>query len=207
MQKLFIIILMTWITLTGVGVEIAAGTSAANPQLQFFENFPGHLGALNAGISDNTLSVHAVNIPLSISFNNVVVLLAKTDGPPSANTNEYSFGLYSLNGSTLSLANSASASTVFGGVNATSWLSFATSATQNITPGAWYFALLVNNSSGPNNALYGNSSINPANAIPGGFLMGRMTASTGAMPASIATSDLDITGSDATRQPYIIITA
>ena len=52
-----------------------------------------------------------------------------------------------------------------------------------------------------------NSSINPANAIPGGFLMGRMTASTGAMPGSIATSNLDITGSDALRQPYIILTA
>ena len=87
----------------------------------------------------------------------------------------------------------------------------ATSASQNITPGGWYFAKVVssatNNAGAANFALYGNSSINPANAIPGGFLMGRMTKSTGAMPAAIATSDLDITGSDATRQPYVIITA
>ena len=48
--------------------------------------------------------------------------------------------------------------------------------------------------------------INPLNAQPT-FIKGRMTATTGVMPASIATSDLDITGTDAFRQPYIIITA
>ena len=37
--------------------------------------------------------------------------------------------------------------------------------------------------------------------------MGRMTVSTTAIPASIATSNLDITGSDAIRQPLVIITA
>jgi len=95
--------------------------------------------------------------------------------------------------------------------SALSWYSMVTSATQNISPGAWYFGLnfftggiATDHSS---ISFFGNSSINPPNAIPGGFLMGRMTASTNAMPASIATSDLDITGSDAIRQPFVIITA
>ena len=180
--------------------------AAADAQLQFFENFPGHLGAAINAVSNNTLSVHAVNIPLSISFNNVVILGAF---PNVALTNSGSifFGLYSLNGSTLSLANSASQEVSMADAS-TKWVSLVTSATQNISPGAWYFGFVYSRSAGGGEmSFYGNSSINPGNAIPGGFLMGRMTASTGAMPASIATSALDITGSDATRQPFIIITA
>ena len=188
-------------TLLRVGAEIAAGTSVADPQLQFFENFPGHLGAANVAYSANTLSIHAVNIPLSISFNKVIALLSESD----AGSATLHFGLYSLNGSTLSLANSASAAITM--ANALSWRSIVTSATQNISPGAWYFAFNISSGGASSLSFYANTAINPGNAIPGGFLMGRMTASTGAMPATIATSDLDITGSDAIRQPYIIITS
>ena len=185
-----------------------SSAAAANPQLQFFENFPGHLGASFINHSLNTLSIHAVNIPVSISFNSVVVLVCNNN-TFLVRTHNYSFGLYSLTGSTLSLANSAPVSFAYSqpGVAQQSWRSFATSAIQNITPGTWYFALVPAATGDAGVDLYGNSSIAPGNAIPGGFLMGRMTVSTGAMPASIATSDMDITGSDATRQPYIIITA
>lgn len=188
-----------------------AATTAANPQLQFFENFPGHLGNGFGGASLNTLSIHAVNIPLSLSFNKVVYLLLRTAAVTASITRNVRFGLYSLNAGTLSLANSAGGEITIETAAAafTSWISLNTSATQNITPGTWYFALMDASSGGVNWALqmFFNSSINPGNAIPGGFLMGRMTATTGAMPASMATSDLDITGSDAIRQPYIIITA
>src|SRR3990167_1446793 len=206
---------MSWITLLGVGEEVSSATTsaAADPQLQFFENFPGHFGAAFGANSINTLSVHAVNIPLSISFNNAIALI--TRGANNATRQggaSMRIGLYSLNGSTLSLANSASGTVSWIGANtSTVWVSMVTSATQNITPGAWYFAMLnsssTNAAGAANFGFFINSSINPANAIPGGFLMGRMTASTNAIPASIATSDLDVTGSDATRQPYIIITA
>lgn len=189
---------------------VSAGTTAANPQLQFFENFPAHAGAAYAGFSNGTLSIHAVNIPLSISFNNVVALMSVSSAALSALSGTIQFGLYSLNAATLSLANSASGAVAEGG-SANSWYSMVTSATQNISPGAWYFGvnfftggIATDHSSA---SFYGNSSINPGNAIPIGFLMGRVTASTNAMPASIATSDLDRTGSDAIRQQYIIITA
>ena len=179
-------------------------------QLQFFENFPGHLGFEVTRGSANTLLIHAVNIPLSISFNNVIILgKAETMGSAlGTRSMGASFGLYSLNGSTLSLANSAGMSTTNYSIDVSSviWRSMITSATQNITPGAWYFGFFF---SGINNLVSQlfNNSINPANAIPGGFLMGRMTDSITAMPGSIATSNLDITGSDAIRQPFIIITA
>ena len=197
-------------TLTGVGVEVAGGAPPPpDPQLQFFENFPGHLGAANVAYSDGTLSIHAVNIPLSISFNQVIALMSFSSAALSNWSGVVQLGLYSLNGSTLSLANSASQQLNIA-TTAHSWISMVTSATQNISPGAWYFGFNVfTNGVLPHTSasFYANSSINPANAIPGGFLMGRVTASTNAMPASIATSDLDITGSDAIRQPYIIITA
>ena len=201
-------------TLTGVGIEVVAGgtTAATNPQLQFFENFPIHLGANSGSLSNATLSVHAVNIPLSLSFNipSIFVFAKQNNATTGTRSQSVSFGLYSLNVSTLSLANSASGSyTLTQSFGMTSWISMATSATQNITPGTWYFALNFNSSGVglDSNRVYQNSSINPANAKLGGFLLGRMTASTGAMPASIATSALDTTGSDAIRQPYIIITA
>lgn len=203
---------MTWLTLTRVGNIFAAATTsaAANPQLNFFENFPGHIGNTYGAFSNGTLSIHAVNIPLSISFNNVMALMSISSAALSALSATLQFGLYSLNGSTLSLANSAS-NTVEHTNSANSWYSMVTSATQNISPGAWYFGvnfftggIATDHSSA---SFYINQSGNLGNAVPVGFIIGRVTASTNAMPASIATSDLDITGSDATRQAYIIITA
>lgn len=182
------------------GAFSVATAGAADPQLQFFENFPGKNGAANLAYSNGTLSIHAVNIPLSISYNNVVVLLSQNSGSFTLQ-----HGLYSLNASTLSLANSASrAITVTAGL---SWVSMATSATQNISPGAWYFGFNILSGGSSSISFFGNSSIAPGNAVPGGFLRGRVTGSTNAMPASIATSVLDITGADAMRQAFIIITA
>lgn len=189
-----------------------ATTAAADPQLQFFENFPGKNGAAFVGMSLNTLSVHAVNIPLSLSFNYPVLLFTRgADHATRQGGATIQFGLYSLNGSTLSLANSATNTVSWAGANtSTLWISLVTSATQNISPGAWYFAVHVSSSTNAagaaNFSLFGNSSVNPGNASPV-FVRGRMTASTNARPASIATSNLDITGSDAMRQPFIIITA
>ena len=197
----------------GVGENAAQfySSSAAvggDPQLQFFENFPGKIANTYVGFSHGTLSFHQVNIPISLSFNNVVALMSFSSAAGSLFTGTLQFGLYSLNAGTLSLANSASANPTIITV-ANSWISMATSATQNITPGPWYFGINLLTGVGDHQSVsfMGNSSYPALNAIPGGFLMGRATASTNAMPASIATSVLDITGSDATRQPYIIITA
>lgn len=192
-----------------IGTVSQQTTSAANPQLQFFENFMGKAGAANVAYSNGTLSIHAVNIPLSISFNYPIVIMSVSSAALSALSGTLQFGLYSLNGSTLSLANSAS-NTVEHTDSAFSWYSMVTSATQNISPGNWYFGLnfftggiATDHSSA---SFHMNSSVNPGNANIG-MVQGRMSASTTAMPSSIATSDLDITGSDANRQPYIILTA
>ena len=188
--------------------NIGDGTTA-NPQLQFIENFKNKDGAAYVAYSNGTLSIQAVNIPLSLSFNYPAVLMSVSSAALSALSATVQLGLYSLNGSTLSLANSAS-NTIQHTNSANFWYSMVTSTTQNITPGTWYFGInlftggiATDHSSA---SFFGNSSINPGNAIPT-LLMARMTASTNAIPASIATSDLDITGSDIIRQPYVIITA
>lgn len=192
-----------------VGSPLSVSTVAANPQLQFFQNFPGKGGASTVAYSNGTLSVHGVNIAASLSFNNIVALLSFSSALASNWSGSVQFGLYSLNGSTLSLANSAGQQLNIA-TTAYSWISMVTSAAQNITPGAWYFAYnMFTNGLLPHTSasFMANFSFNPNEANPGGFFMGRMTASTNAMPSSIATSDLDITGSDSLRHPYIIITA
>ena len=196
---------MGMMALMGVEIPFVAGTAAADPQILFIDNFP-YRDAFNTNgsISNATLSICQVNIPLHLSFNNVLIPLRKT--ATNSGTASVSFGLYSMNAGTLSLANSGSASTALtANESMNSWLSLATSAAQNITPGAWYFAVNIRTSNVAY-LYYVNSTFAADNAMP--FLInGRMTASTLAMPASIATSDLDITGPDAVRQPYASITA
>jgi len=191
----------------GVTLLETVGVLETNPQLLFFENMPGKAAAAFNGYSDGTLSIHAINIPLSVSFNNVVAFMSFSSAALSNWSGSVQFGLYSLNGSTLSLANSAGIQ-----LNITStpisWISMVTSATQNISPGGWYFGFnIFTNGVLPHTSasFFGNTSINPGNINPG-FFRGRLTASTNAMPASIATSNMDITGADANSQPYIIIT-
>lgn len=129
----------------------------------------------------------------------------------TAKTFTLSFGLYSLSGSTLSLANSASVSSN-PGANALSWITLATSATQDITPGNWFFGLIFSSSS---NSLIGIlCPPSPGggafqSAYSGPFQWGQYNTSTSVLPASIATSDLSKAnaGGDIQAHPYIVISA
>jgi hypothetical protein len=75
-----------------------------------------------------------------------------------------------------------------------------------MSPGQWWWGVNILSSSVSSFSFLANSSVNITNA-PLGPLKGRMTVSTNAVPVSIATSALDISGNDAMRQPYVIITA
>ena len=80
----------------------------ADIQLNIFENFPvGHnLGLFDQLNGNGYLNLQAVYISGSISFNTCAVLFSASG--TTAKTATISFGLYSLTGATLSLANSAS---------------------------------------------------------------------------------------------------
>ena len=180
------------------------------PQLNFFQNINSPNFDIFTSVNHGSLSFFGFNLGDSISFNTLnLPVNINNDGVNTASST-YRIGLYSLNGSTLSLANSISGSSTFTDINnpVALYISMtATSATQNITPGTWYFGILVSTGGHSDGYIFGHDLINPGNAFPAGFIAGRMTASTTAMPGSIATSDLDITGSDAMQYPYILLTA
>ena len=167
--------------------------------------------AIALGLSGvGSLHIQGVEMPGSLSFNNVAMLFSGS-GAVSENMS-LSFGLYSLNGSTLSLANSASANTGLTlNQTAFSWISFATSATQDITPGNWYFAIMSSTTLGGNFSLeMYNRPVELSVAGYGGvFVRGLMSVSTGAMPGSIATSDILKEGlnDQGARHPYVLISS
>ena len=178
-------------------------------QLNFVQNYNFQVGQ-GVTISAATMSFFGFNFLGSISFNTMNFVM--TNAVNTTMTASYSLGLYSLNGATLFLANSISASTTLTN-NARYFVSLTgTSATQNITPGTWYWGFLASLTGQSTNQtsaiiLGAQSVINPTNAFPGGFIWGRMTDSTNALPSSYATSDLDITGQDALSVPGIILSA
>ena len=182
-------------------------------QLNFAYNY--NFNIINLGIPVNSLTLTFCPLVLFDSLSwlkaNIPVVVGGTR--TVTKTFSISIGLYSLTGSTLSIANSIFGSQTFqyeGGKGG--YLSMtSTSATQNITPGNWWLGYLVSTTAQSTNltgSILGQSNVfNPANAFPGGFIGGAMTASTTALPGSVATSDLDITGANAFPQPNIILTA
>mgnify|MGYP001565128131 CR=1 FL=1 len=177
------------------------------PQLNFEQNFNA-IGNLGRAVSVGTLSFIPFSVRDSISFVTMNIGISYS-GTNTSQGQTYSIGLYSLNASSLSLANSISGSTTATSGNILQYISMtATSATQNVTPGNWWFGILVSTTNGTSRlSLLGGGTVSPANAFPGSFIGGRMTDSTNALPSSIATSALDITGSDAMNIPMILLSA
>lgn len=179
-------------------------------RLNLFETLPLFGSPLQIGgaVGQNTLAIWGFEVPGSLSFNNVQFIISQ------GNTNALatlSFGLYSLNDATLSLANSASRGNGLA-ANDMSWQTMATSATQDITPGNWWFAYIYSSSSSSNMSLLRNAPGAFSNGAYGGvFIGGNYSVTTNAFPASIATSDLVKHGgtSDAFTHifPYILISA
>ena len=172
-------------------------------QLSYAYNF-GYEAPDFMGISNGSLSFFPFNCYESISLLSVNLAFTAIN---SAQTRTVSLGLYSLNGSSLSIANSLSVTFT----NASSRVAIvltATSAAQNLTPGTWFWGFLASTAGDSRVSIYAaTANIAAGNAFPGAFIAGRMTASTNALPSSYATSNLDITGADALSIPQIILTA
>lgn len=184
------------------------------PRLNIFQNIPELHQAVTFPMRVGTLHMQGINIPGSISFNNIQ-LPVFVSGTTARNMS-FSFGLYSLTGSTLSLANSAY--TQHTSVNGSYWATLATSATQDITPGTWWFGFVASNDGTGSATRYyflGGQSAFPAaiqNAQMGGpFIRGISSNSTNGLPASVATSNLQNEGVNSNNEsyihPYIVISA
>lgn len=186
----------------------------ANVRINIFKNYPTlHRVEWGFNEASSSLWLQGLYIPGSISFNQVAVI-ASMPGVESKSIT-VSFGLYSLNGSSLSLANSASlSSSMTNGF--LRWLTFQTSATQDITPGNWYFGMMSSTAGTGSFSLLVNNATNigiVSNVIyNGNFVRGAFSATTTAFPASIATSDLikePVVSGDQGKffHPYILISA
>ena|SRR3990167_3971560 len=174
-------------------------------QLNFHVNFAANLQAVFP-INNGTITFNPITPSDSVSLGTLNFLMRHTSAANKTIT--LSIGLYSLNGSTLSITNSLSMSTTFTNTASTGWISLtAISATQNITPGTWWLALLASTAGANAFSFLAASNINVGNAFPGAFIGGAMTDSTNALPASYATSDLDITGLGVLSVPLLILSA
>ena len=175
------------------------------PQLNFVQNMEYQAG-LACILTNGTLIMNPFNLQDSISFSCINFY-----GRLTSNANRtftVSVGLYSLTGSSLSIANSASLSSSGGSQGAMYFSMTNTSATQNITPGTWYFGVLVSTSGVSQIEFHGgNLKGTPGNAFPGIFVGGILTVSTAVLPVSIATSDFDITGTPEMSSTFILLTA
>lgn len=175
-------------------------------RINIFETIKVHPSVIPGGPINDWLFIYGFVFPGSISFNNIALVKSIAN---VVHTASFSLGIYSLNGSTLSLANSAFASHNLTGIN---WVSFATSATQDITPGNWYLGFLRASSSNNPSIVGGNQRI-VSNGEYGGLIVnGNYSASTNALPSSIATSDIIKEGNASTAgnissTPYVLITS
>lgn len=181
-------------------------------RMKFFENFPLGNAAANKQTTNGVLMIHAAYFPGSISFNSINILQSFAGAIVATKLNTYQIGLYSLNGGSLSLANSAS-TTVSTAALSAAWVSLSISTTQDITPGIWYLGFL-SSSGGDSRAIIAMNSIGASiedGAVGGPFFRGRFSATTAALPTSMATSALSKEGSSTVAadylHPYIVITA
>lgn len=187
----------------------------ADVRLSVFENFPVYPSVSQGTLLGvGSLHIQGLYVLGSISFNSIAAMISAQTS--TNKTISISFGLYSLNGSTLSLANSASASFSLGTGSALSWVTLVTSTTQDITPGNWYFAAM---SSTAGDSVFsfirggarGLAVAGEGGVYGGNFVRGYLSVSTSVMPASIATSDLlkEFSNSSvaSTSYPYILISA
>src|SRR3990167_9552096 len=134
-------------------------------QINQYENVPvfGGVAFVAAAVSNNLL-LQGFVLNDSISFNIPTLLISAV----AATTLTFSMGLYSLNGDSLSLANSASGAPVFGAAGI-SYITLATSTTQNLTPGNWYWGVLCPQNANQTNGQYNARTANQA--VYGGIVV------------------------------------
>lgn len=155
--------------------------------------------------NSGSVHFHGFYIPGSISLNNIACALSGSGGNKTITVR---WALYSQNANTFSLANSAS-QTFSASTSFYSWITMVTSATQDITPGIWYFAFGTNTGGSAAFSMIMHDWATVQNNPAGVFVRGRFSTGATGFAASFATSDaVKESGTVANNQvPYILITA
>jgi hypothetical protein len=182
-------------------------------QMLYAQNF-NFLPSDSSSFTSRNVYFLPMHFPDNISFNTLNFLFQ--GGYNGQNCSfSFSFGLYSLTGSTLTLVNWISKTAGFKIAPPQYLSATATSSAQNITPGTWFIgmfwdrATFTSTAAFPDYVFWGNTILNGwvTNNFPAGFIGGRMSVTTNALPATVATSDVDTANADAMMQNYIIISA
>lgn len=209
---------------TAAGSLATITISVGDPTLRSY-SFPdqpaGSFGSSNAGFS-----LMPVQIPVDVNATKVVILAHLTAATNSTGSVLFSLGVYTLSGSTASLASStvrqfswttgttnSTATTALGGQSGTRYRSFDLGGTWAFTPGNYLFGFWGRSSNAGSWTFWG---MDQTLSIAGGgeandtqfFLPGFSTSSfTTAMPASINVTDTNYvrTGVSAYRQPGYLL--
>lgn len=178
-------------------------------QLDFEQNWPA---LSNGPIAFTTGTVNFIPIYINDSLSWKTLNVGLANGANSSATLTLSAGLYSLIGSTLTLLNSLSGTQVVSpagiALTISGYLSAsATSASSNILKGQYWLGLLIATSNHSSLSYVGATRMTGVTAPWPSFVQGRLTASsTSSLPASVATSNLDMTGISMAN-PTILLTA
>jgi len=205
---------------TAAGSQATISLSVGDATLRSY-SFPdqpaGSFGSSNAG-----LSLMPVQVPVNVNATKVVILGHLSAATGSSGSVIFSLGVYTLSGSTASLASStvrqfswtsgtanSTATTVYGGQSGTRYRSFDLGGTWAFTPGNYLFGFWGRSSNAGSWTFWG---MDQTLSIAGGgeqndtalFFPGFSTSSfSTAMPASINVTDTNYvrTGVSAFRQP------
>jgi hypothetical protein len=199
--------------------------TAKMPSISLFENikqeaFVSNAAQTNSGASN--LSLQRVLVPYQISATRMELLGALTVVGSTAGSFTLSAVVYTMTGSTINSASSASAgvtfnsgtnstaASIYGAQSGTRWRSIGL-GTWNITPGEYMIGLMVsqNGPAGTTGSwtFYGGSSVS-LNQYPGGgvgtnyFADGIVSAASAAFAASYHLSGINQTGTGVLRQPF-----
>ncbi len=173
-----------------------------------FENIQAPLGSTSTFAGPGVLSIQAIQLFGSLSLSKIYMGIS--GGNTTAKSITVSLGLYTLNGGTLTLVNSASrSSAVTSGV---SWMTLITSASSAMVPGLYYLGVVTTSAGNSSYGLLaqagqGTGFSGGGNAGP--VVRGSFTTTTNGIPLSIATTDINKEGTirGNTAQPYVVISS
>ena len=176
----------------------------------------------NFSISNATLSLQKVSMPMHLSATRAVVLMDLTGNSGSTGALTVSMAVYTLSGSTASLASSASrqiswtsgsettASSIYGGVSGTRYRTLGINV--SMTPGDYLFGFHFRTTNNGTWRAFGRQAVSIVGTYDGVetdyFIDGTSNSSfTTAFPASVVATNTNYarTGAPALRQPGVIL--
>jgi len=200
----------------GISISVAApGGGGGGATFSNYQWPPGQASSFNAAISQGGVYFGYIPLEQNLTATRAMMLASGSIASNSSGAVSVTIGVYTRNGSTLSLASSASQSYSYTS-NASSAVSglrrISVPMNINATPGDYWYAVRMSTANAGTFTMYGaaNSSVafsgnlGVASATNRQLIVGVGTTTSAAMPASIALTAIQASGAGASRQPWIL---